>query len=98
MCTFTTRVHRCGHYTKSLSTPCESAKKKKEACDGDSGNSSTTGGWCSFSGCDKKAGGHREGPGKPFVNVTVHRLLNILLGSRSNGGFQNDEVDWDEYN
>jgi hypothetical protein len=66
MCTFTERVSRCGHYTKTLSTACASAKAKKEAYDSDSGTSSTTGGWCYLFGCNKQAGVRRDGPGKLF--------------------------------
>ncbi|CAG9945588.1 unnamed protein product [Clonostachys rosea f. rosea IK726] len=80
MCTFTERVSRCGHYTKTLSTACASAKAKKEAYDSDSGTSSTTGGWCYLFGCNKQAGVRRDGP-----------------GSRTNSGFDNDDVDWNEY-
>jgi len=63
MCTYDSRVFRCGHYRKTLMSPCKDAKKKKEACDGGSETASTTGGWCRQLGCDKKPGIKREGPG-----------------------------------
>lgn len=62
MCTFDERVHECGHYKKTLSNPCDDAKKNKEVCSSSSVSSSTTGAMCSFDGCDKKAEPKREGP------------------------------------
>ncbi|KAF2191721.1 hypothetical protein K469DRAFT_555312 [Zopfia rhizophila CBS 207.26] len=63
MCTFLTRVHSCGHYVKTLSLPCDNAKKSKEVCDSGSEDSKTTGGLCYLFGCDRKPGIRREGPG-----------------------------------
>jgi hypothetical protein len=68
MCEFLTRVHSCGHYEKSLKTPCATAKKDKSPCSSGSEDSKTTGGLCYISGCDKKPGTVREGPGKlPYL-------------------------------
>lgn len=63
MCTYLTRVSRCGHYSKELDVPCKKAKKDKEPCDTESGTAATTGGECYISGCDKKPNPKREGPG-----------------------------------
>jgi hypothetical protein len=63
MCTFSTKVHSCGHYTKELTTPCNTAKTSKTACDSGSEDSKTTLTWCYKVGCDKKPGIRREGPG-----------------------------------
>ncbi|KAF2195588.1 hypothetical protein K469DRAFT_545995 [Zopfia rhizophila CBS 207.26] len=62
MCTFLTRIHSCGHYTKTLKAPCDNAKKSQEVCRSGSEDSKTTGGLCYLSGCDKKPGICREGP------------------------------------
>ncbi|KAF2788694.1 hypothetical protein K505DRAFT_328766 [Melanomma pulvis-pyrius CBS 109.77] len=64
MCTFRTRVHRCGHYTKTLKSPCEDSKKSQDVCTSGSEDSQTTGGWCYLDGCDMKPNVLREGPGK----------------------------------
>ncbi|ORX95373.1 hypothetical protein BCR34DRAFT_199168 [Clohesyomyces aquaticus] len=64
MCTFLTRVHSCGHYTKTLSKPCEDAKKSQKVCSSGSEDSKTTGGLCYLGGCDMKPNVRREGPGK----------------------------------
>jgi len=66
--------------TKTLYSPCKTAKEKKEACESGSETSRTTNQWCYKDGCDKKAGLRREGPG------------DIV-----DGGFDNSEVDWDEF-
>lgn len=96
MCNYTTRVSRCGHYKKSLSSPCNDAKKRKVVCSGGEDTSSTTGGWCLLEGCDKKPNGFREGPGVlPTFGMTGHLL--IKPGGHKNGGFNADDVDWSEY-
>jgi uncharacterized protein with von Willebrand factor type A (vWA) domain len=64
MCKYLTRVHSCGHYTKTLEELCKEAKKAKKVCDSGSEESKTTGGLCYLPGCDKKPGIRREGPGK----------------------------------
>jgi hypothetical protein len=68
MCDFKSRVSNCGHYTVTLWTVCDDAKKKKKPCDysSSSEDSSTTGGLCSLEGCDKKPDSKRDGPGKSY--------------------------------
>ena len=83
MCTFTLRVHSCGHYKKSLKMPCDDAKKKKEVCDSGSEDSSTTGMFCYFTDCDGEAGGVREGPGNEVPYGLVWR--NLLISSQETG-------------
>lgn len=97
MCTFTTRVSRCGHYTKSLSTPCSDAKKKKEVCDGGSEVSSTTGGWCFLGGCDKEPNMMRDGPGSQSNTLLIGFITDSVSGARKNGGFESSQIDWDDY-
>lgn len=63
MCNFTIRVFTCGHWKKSLKSPCDDAMKKKEVCDGGNEDSKTTGMLCDESGCDEKPEGRRDGPG-----------------------------------
>ncbi|KAL3459611.1 hypothetical protein BJX64DRAFT_200654 [Aspergillus heterothallicus] len=66
MCSFTVRVHNCGHYRKTLKKPCGDAKRDKKLCrSGNTEDASTTGTpHCGIAGCDKKAGLKREGPGE----------------------------------
>ncbi|KAL5332509.1 hypothetical protein BJX70DRAFT_129018 [Aspergillus crustosus] len=65
MCSFTVRVHNCGHYRKTLKQPCGPAKQDKKLChSGNTEDASTTGtSHCGIAGCDKKAGLKQEGPG-----------------------------------
>ncbi|KAK3332878.1 hypothetical protein B0T19DRAFT_112832 [Cercophora scortea] len=63
MCNFFLRVYTCGHYKKTLSNPCEPAKRKQEARESGNEVSVTTGLFCYRDGCDREAGGCREGPG-----------------------------------
>jgi hypothetical protein len=70
MCTYKTRVFTCGHYKKTLKTPCQSAKDSKTPCNSGSEDSNTTGSFCYESGCDKEAGGRRDGPGHfPYYDL-----------------------------
>jgi len=85
MCSFTIRVFSCGHYTKSLRNPCGPAKKKQEVCDSGSEDSKTTGMYCSYDGCDKKAGGRREGPSKCFTESTWMEKMVVLMLKMSIG-------------
>ncbi|KAF2785786.1 hypothetical protein K505DRAFT_261337, partial [Melanomma pulvis-pyrius CBS 109.77] len=50
-------------YTKTLSMPCNNARRSQNVCESGSEDSKTTGGLCFISGCDKRPGIHREGPG-----------------------------------
>lgn len=68
MCSFVTRVYRRGYYARSLNKPCAEAKKEKKVCDSGSEISSTMGGWCFMSDCDKKPNGLQEGPG-PYTRL-----------------------------
>jgi len=81
MYTFRCRVSSCGHYKITLSNPCRDAKKNKKLCDIDnsSEDASTTGGLCYLSGCDKKPGGKRDGPGKSNWLYRVYSTLSYLL-------------------
>lgn len=72
MCKWLTRVHSCGHYTKTIQEPCNDAKKIKKVCDYGSEESKTTGGLCYLPGCDKKPGVRREGPGKRYQRSPNH--------------------------
>jgi hypothetical protein len=78
MCTFTCRVSRCGHYTKTLWNPYDEAKKAKKVCDSGSENLSTTGGFCYLDGCDRKAGGLRDSLSKSYW-LYLAGWLSILL-------------------
>lgn len=72
MCEFKSRVRSCGHYKTTLWNPCDNAKRNKTPCDvpSSSEDSSTTGGMCYLSGCDRKPTGKREGPGKS-IYITI---------------------------
>jgi len=93
MCTWLTRVHSCGHYTKTLQAPCEEASKAKKVCDSGSEDSKTTGGLCYLPGCDKKPGIRREGPGKTYQSSPKSLRLRNQTGDRTDGGFDPDDVD-----
>jgi hypothetical protein len=79
MCKFQTRVHSCGHYEKTLLQPCEDAKKAEEPCSSGSEDSKTTGGLCYISGCDKKPGLCREGPGKLILLPDIMAVSKIFV-------------------
>ncbi|KAK3933764.1 hypothetical protein QBC46DRAFT_300827 [Diplogelasinospora grovesii] len=83
MCIFHVRVANCGHYKTTLSKPCKSAKKNQEACDPDnsSSNESTTG----EQTCGLVGCDSKAGGKREGP------------GSRTNGGFDNAEVDWDDF-
>ncbi|PYI25429.1 hypothetical protein BP00DRAFT_490915 [Aspergillus indologenus CBS 114.80] len=82
MCSFTVRVHNCGHYRKTLKQPYKNAKRERLLCySSNTEDASTTGTpHCGIAGCDKKSDLKREGP-----------------GARTDGGFDEDDVDWDDY-
>ena len=63
MCDFTIRVFTCGHWKKSLKSPCNDAKEKKEVCEDGNEDAKTTGMFCYESGCDEQPEGRRDGPG-----------------------------------
>ncbi|KAL2048965.1 hypothetical protein ABVK25_010818 [Lepraria finkii] len=81
MCNFHERVHRCGHYHKTLSWACSPAKARKTVCKTDTKTTATATGvaGCGLTNCNKKASPKREGP-----------------GARTDGGFDESEIDWDE--
>ncbi|KAI1451568.1 hypothetical protein F4805DRAFT_85793 [Annulohypoxylon moriforme] len=62
MCYYFIRVYNCGHYKKTLTSPCKDAKKNQVPCPGGNQSASTAAAWCPWPGCDKKAGICREGP------------------------------------
>jgi len=74
MCKTRTRVYRCGHFTTSTTYCTAKRHKAKDACDPPKADdASTTGVYCGWKGCDKKASGLRdENPdGKPKVGSTT---------------------------
>ncbi len=96
MCKYQTRVHSCGHYEKTLLQPCDDAKKAEKVCSSGSEDSKTTGGLCYISGCDKKPGGRREGPGKLIIWQSQGNT-NIKTDDRTDGGFNPDDIDWSAF-
>jgi hypothetical protein len=64
MCRFASRVFICGHYRKVLWDPCDEAKRQKRVCDEAKSEDSSASTWCGVTGCDRKAGPIREGPGE----------------------------------
>src|SRR5437667_11982889 len=70
MCKTRTRVYRCGHFTTSTTYCTAKRHNAKDACDPPKADdASTTGVYCGWKSCDKKASGLRdENPdGKPKV-------------------------------
>jgi hypothetical protein len=74
MCKYLDRVHKCGHYKRSVWDPCDAAKKVKSLCDppeekrkkiaeGTSNTSVKTETWCGLDGCSKRPAVKRDGPG-----------------------------------
>lgn len=60
-------------------------------------DSSTTGGMCYLSGCDRKPTGKREGPGKSAYTTIPKYISEYYAGNRSDGGFDANDVDWSEF-
>ncbi|RAH76995.1 hypothetical protein BO86DRAFT_324304 [Aspergillus japonicus CBS 114.51] len=83
MCNFQVRVHKCGHYDKNLTNPCEDAKRRKSVCK--SGVTEVASlslrRWCGTAGCDENPGLKREGP-----------------GAITDGDFDENTINWDDYN
>ncbi|OAX83227.1 hypothetical protein ACJ72_02405 [Emergomyces africanus] len=82
MCSFRVREHICGHYDKTFNNPCKDAKRKKEACEiGTTDDTSTSG--------SPNCG-----------NSGCDRKRNLKRegpGSRRNGDFDEDDINWDDY-
>ncbi|KAL4915064.1 hypothetical protein BDW62DRAFT_213022 [Aspergillus aurantiobrunneus] len=82
MCRFTVRIHNCGHYRKALSQPCKDAKRDKKVCrSGNTEDASTTG----TAHCGIYGCDKKAG------------LKREGPGARTDGGFDEDDVDWDDY-
>ncbi|CAI6342320.1 unnamed protein product [Periconia digitata] len=79
MCSYSDRVSSCGHYRRTCTAPCSTAKRNKQVCtSGNTISASTTGSLCYLYGCDQQPNLKREGP-----------------GARINGGFHSSDVDFD---
>ena len=96
MCQFVTRVYRCGHYQKALRSVCPNAKREMKICEGKGDITTTSPGYCNIYGCDKKPQNIREGPGKLRASRSSRGHAPKMKDGRQNGGFDADEVDWEE--
>ncbi|KAK2787044.1 hypothetical protein FQN53_005744 [Emmonsiellopsis sp. PD_33] len=78
---FTVRVHNCGHYRKTLKQPCEDAKRVKSLCRSDNTEDSST-------------------TGTPHCGIAGCDKKSSLKregpGARTDGGFDEDDADWDD--
>jgi hypothetical protein len=64
MCSFSIRVYACGHYRKILNSPCNDAKQQTRVCEPKKTEDNSATSECGISGCDRKPGEKREGPGE----------------------------------
>lgn len=96
MYNFHERVHRCGHYHKTLSWACDSPKARKSACITNTKTTAVTTevAECGLANCNKKASPKREGLGQRFVSLLrtiwlkfgwARELMAGLMGLKSTG-------------
>jgi len=95
MCLFLDRVHRCGHYDRTLSEKCDTARKCKSLCTDGQGvtnvSVTTNRKWCEIDGCTKRPANKWEGPS----NYCVERIRHTdFSGNRMDGGFDEADVVW----
>ncbi|RAK96004.1 uncharacterized protein BO80DRAFT_367510, partial [Aspergillus ibericus CBS 121593] len=79
---FSVRVHNCGHYRKTLKQPCKDAEQRKSLCpSGNTTDASTTG---------TRHGGIAgcDEQSSPMREGP---------GDRNDGGFDEEDVGWDDY-
>ncbi|KAJ5844840.1 hypothetical protein N7534_008509 [Penicillium rubens] len=82
MCSYSIRVDNCGHYHKKLKQPCKPAKAKKEPCMPGTGEDAST-------------------SGTPSCGISGCDKKPALKregpGARTDGGFDEDDIDWNDY-
>ena len=68
MCKYFDKVHRCGHYERTVDI-CDDAHTRKALCSEEviaERSYSSNLKWCEIAGCTKRPANKREGPGIPI--------------------------------